>query len=82
MAGESANLSAFTAMTLGPEDYYYISRNIARNFPDRPIYAVVKDSEVSPATMAGRDAELVFEADGDEANVYRLYPSLDPPGEG
>ena len=75
-------LERFYRDDTGPEDYYYISRNIARNFPDRPIYAVVKDSEVSPATMAGRDAELVFEADGDEANVYRLYPSLDPPGEG
>lgn len=75
-------LERFYREDTGPEDYHYISRNIARNFPDRPIYAVVKDSEVSPATMAGRAAELVFEAEGDRANVYRLYPSLDPPGEG
>lgn len=74
-------LERFYRDDTGPEDYYYISRNIARNFPDRPIYAVVKDSEVSPTAMAGRDAELVFEHQGDGANVYRLYPSLDPTGE-
>ena len=75
-------LERFYRDDTGPEDYYYISRNIARNFPDRPIYAVVKDSEVSPDVMAGRNAELVFEHEGDGANVYRLNPSLDPPGEG
>ena len=74
-------LSKFYRNDTGPEEYYYISRNIARHFPDRPIYAVVKDSEVSPDVMAGRDAELVFEHEGDGANVYRLYPSTDPPGE-
>jgi len=72
-------LSKFYSDDTGPQDYYYISRNIARHFPDRPIYAVVKDSEVSPAVMAGRDAELLFEHQGDGANVYRLYPSTDPP---
>ena len=75
-------LERFYRDDTGPEDYYYISRNMARNFPDRPVYAVVKDSEVSPAVMAGRNAELVFEHEGDGANVYRLNPSLDPPGEG
>jgi len=72
-------LNRFYRNDTGPQDYYYISRNIARHFPDRPIYAVVKDSEVSPAVMAGRDAELLFEHQGDGANVYRLYPSTDPP---
>ncbi len=74
-------LERFYRNDTGPQDYYYISRNIARHFPDRPIYAVVKDSEVSPEVMAGRDAELVFEHEGDGANVYRLYPSADPPQE-
>ncbi|MCY4072311.1 MAG: hypothetical protein OXG60_13520 [Chloroflexi bacterium] len=72
-------LDKFYSDDTGPQDYYYISRNIARHFPDRPIYAVVKDSEVSPEVMAGRDAELLFEHQGDGANVYRLYPSTDPP---
>ncbi len=72
-------LNKFYSDDTGPQDYYYISRNIARHFPDRPIYAVVKDSEVSPEVMAGRDAELLFEHQGDGANVYRLYPSTDPP---
>ena len=71
--------SKFYRDDTGPGEYYYMSRNIARHFPDRPIYAVVKDSEVSPEVMAGRDAELVFEHEGDGANVYRLYPSADPP---
>ncbi len=74
-------LERFYRNDTGPQDYYYISRNIARHLPDRPIYAVVKDSEVSPEVMAGRDAELVFEHEGDGANVYRLYPSADPPQE-
>ena len=75
-------LNKFYRDDTGPQDYYYIGRNIARHFPDRPIYAVVKDSEVSPEVMAGRDAELVFEHEGDGANVYRLYPSTDPPQQG
>lgn len=72
-------LNKFYSDDTGPQDYYYISRNIARHFPDRPIYAVVKDSEVSPEVMAGRDAELVFENEDDGANVYLLYPSANPP---
>ena len=75
-------LDKFYRNDTGPEEYYYISRNIARHFPDRPIYAVVKDTEVSPEVMAGRDAELVFEHEEDGANVYRLYPSTDPPQQG
>ena len=75
-------LDRFYRNDTGPENYYYISRNIARHFPDRPIYAVVKDTEVSPEVMAGRDAELVFEHEGDGANVYRLYPSTEAPQEG
>ncbi len=65
-------LDRFYRNDTGPQDYYYISRNIARHFPDRPIYAVVKDSEVSPEVMAGRDAELVFVHEADGANVYKL----------
>ena len=65
-------LDRFYRNDTGPQDYYYISRNIARHFPDRPIYAIVKDSEVSPEVMAGRDAELLFEHEADGANVYKL----------
>ena len=75
-------LDKFYRNDTGPQDYHYISRNIARHFPDRPIYAVVKDSEVSPEVMAGRASELVYEHEGDGANVYRLYPSADPPQQG
>ena len=75
-------LDKFYRNDTGPQDYHYISRNIARHFPDRPIYAVVKDSEVSPEVMAGRASELVYEHEGDGANVYRLNPSADPPQQG
>ena len=75
-------LDKFYRNDTGPQDYHYISRNIARHFPDRPIYAVVKDSEVSPEVMAVRASELVYEHEGDGANVYRLYPSADPPQQG
>lgn len=74
-------LNRFYRNDTSPQDYYYMSRNIARHFPDRPIYAVVKDSEVSPEVMAGRASELVFEHAGDGANVYRLYPSTEAPAD-
>ena len=59
------------------DDYGFIRRNMARHFPDRSIFAVVKDTEVSRESMAGRGAELVFEGAGDGANVYRLNPDLE-----
>lgn len=74
-------LNRFYRNDTSPQDYYYMSRNIARHFPDRPIYAVVKDSEVSPEVMAGRASELVFEHADDGANVYRLYPSTEAPAD-
>ncbi len=74
-------LQRFYRNDMSPEQLFYMYRNVARHFSDWPIYAVVKDSEVSPEVMAGRDAELVFEHQGDGANVYRLYPSTDPPQE-
>ena len=57
-------LDKFYRNDTGPQDYHYISRNIARHFPDRPIYAVVKDSEVSPEVMAGRDIGTCLRARG------------------
>ncbi len=75
-------LDAFYRNDTGPEEYQYMSRNLARHFPDRPFFAVVKDSEVSPEVMKGRDADLVFEHPGNGANVYRLHPKPDAPQEG
>ena len=75
-------LDAFYRNDTGPEEYQYMSRNLARRFPDRPFFAVVKDSEVSPEVMKGRDADLVFEHPADGANVYRLHPKPDAPQEG
>ncbi len=75
-------LNAFYRNDTGPEEYQYMSRNLARHFPDRPFFAVVKDSEVSPEVMKGRDADLVFEHPADGANVYRLHPKPDAPQEG
>ena len=75
-------LNAFYRNDTGPEEYQYMSRNLARHFPDRPFFAVVKDSEVSPEVMKGRDADLVFEHPADGANVYRLHPKPDAPREG
>ena len=70
-------LDRFYREETGPQDYFYISRNIVRHFPERPVYAVVKDSEVSPEVMAGRDAEMVFEHGAEGANVY-LLNALEP----
>ena len=56
------------------DSYNYMRRNMFRKLPDRTIYAVVKDSEVSPQVMAGRGAELVFEHEADGANAYKLNP--------
>ena len=56
------------------DTYNYIRRNMFRKLPDRTIYAVVKDSEVSPEVMADRDSELVFEHEADGANAYKLNP--------
>jgi hypothetical protein len=69
-------LERFYRNDTGPEDYGYIRRNMARRFPNRPLFAVVKDSEISPESMADRGAELVFEGEADRANVYRLNPDL------
>lgn len=70
-------LNKFYRADTSLDDYGFIRRNMARHFPDRPIYVVVKDSEVSPESMTERGAALVFEGIGDAANVYRLNPDLE-----
>ena len=55
-------------------DFRILIEVMERELPGRPFYAVVKDSEVRPAVMAGRGAELVFEHEADGANAYKLNP--------
>lgn len=71
-------LQRFYRDGMSPDQLSYMYRNVARHFPDRPIYAIVRNSEVSPESMAGRKADLVFEHPGDGANVYKLNPAADP----
>jgi len=44
------------------------------SLPGRPIYALVKDEEISPEIMQRRGSRLVYEHAGDGANVYWLNP--------
>ena len=56
------------------DDYRAMQESMARNLPGRPIYAVVKDAEVSSEVMRRRGARLVYEDENDGANVYWLNP--------
>ena len=55
-------------------DFRILIEDMERELPGRPFYAVVKDTEVRPAVMAERGAELVFEHEADGADVYKLNP--------
>ena len=68
------HLEVFYNEATALDDYRAMQASMARNLPGRPIYAVVKDEEVSPEVMEQRGAKLVYEDDGGGANVYRLNP--------
>ena len=56
------------------DDYKMLIEGMTGSLPERPIYAVVKDEEVSPEVMRQRGASLVYEHESDGANVYWLNP--------
>ena len=68
------HLEVFYNEDAAMDDYRAVQENIVRNFPEHPIYVVVKDEEVSPEVMKQRGASLVREHAGDGANVYWLNP--------
>ncbi len=58
-------------------DFRILIEDMERELPGRPFYAVVKDTEVRPAVMAERGAELVFDHEADGANVYKVNSAAD-----
>lgn len=56
------------------EEYRSLLEAMETELPGRPIYAVVKDSEVGPGVMAVRGAQLVYKHDKVGGNVYFLNP--------
>ena len=68
------HLAVFYNEAAAMDDYRAAQANMARDLPGRPLYAVVKDKEVSPEVMRRRGAVLVYEDEHDGANVYRLNP--------
>ena len=55
-------------------DFRILIEDMERELPGRPFYAVVKDTEVRPAVMAGRGAELAFGSGTGGSKVYLLNP--------
>ena len=72
-----AELDAFYDGTTSGEDYKRLFDMMQSRVPDRPIYAVVKDGEVSARVMEERGARLEFEHLGESANVYLLNPATE-----
>ena len=58
-------------------DFSKLIEDMKRELPGRPFYAVVKDSEVRPAVMAGRGAELAYGSDTGGSIVYLLNPETE-----
>ena len=56
------------------DDYERLIERMTGSLPGRPMYAVVKDEEISPEIMQQRGSSLVYEHAGDGANVYWLNP--------
>ena len=73
-----AELDAFYDGTTSGEDYQRLLIMMQSRVPDRPIYAVVKDGEVSAQAMEERGARRVFEPLADVAKVYWLNPDSAP----
>ena len=67
-----SHLETFYNEEIAMDDYRAAQASMARDLPGRPLYAVVKDKEVSPEAMRRRGAVLVYEDEHDGANVYWL----------
>jgi len=66
------DLEIFYSQETSRDDYKTLIEDMTASLPGRPIYAVVKDEEVSLAVMRSRGARLVYEHAGNGANVYWL----------
>ena len=68
------HLEVFYNEAAAMDDYQRLLERMIDSLPGRPLYAVVKDEEISPEVMRRRGAVLVYEDEHDGANVYRLNP--------
>lgn len=68
------HLEVFYNEAAAMDDYQRLLERMIDSLPGRPLYAVVKDEEVSPEVMRRRGASLVYEDEYDGANVYWLNP--------
>ena len=71
-----ARLEQFYNLDTNLKEYRRILDIIGGELPSRPVYAVVKDSEVSPEIMRQRGADLVYAHGAEGANVYLLHSQL------
>ena len=71
------DLDLFYSEGTAAYDYQKLLARMIDSLPGRPLYAVVKDEEVSPEVMRRRGARLVYEDENDGANVYWLNPEID-----
>ena len=69
-----SHLEVFYNEAAALDDYRAMQASMARNLPGRPLYAVVKDAEVSLEVMEQRGARRVYEDENNGANVYWLNP--------
>ena len=70
-------LRLFYSGEMSGGEYQGMLARMMDSLPGRPLYAVVKDGEVSPRIMEERGARLVYEDEDDGANVYWLNPKGD-----
>ena len=68
------DLDLFYSQETDADDYQKLLERMTDSLPGRPLYAVVKDAEVSPEIMEQRGSRLVYEDENDGANVYWLNP--------
>ncbi len=57
-------------------EYRALIEDMERELPGRPLYAVIKDSEVRTGLMSERGAEMVYEHEADGGNVYLVNPDI------
>ena len=72
-----SHLEVFYNEAAAMDDYQSLLERMIDSLPGRPLYAVVKDEEVSPEVMRRRGARRVYEDENNGANVYWLNPEID-----
>ena len=69
-----SHLEVFYDEAATMDEYQKLLERMIDSLPGRPLYAVVKDAEVSPEVMRRRGARRVYEDVHNGANVYWLNP--------